>query len=264
MSIRSQLLSDLKLWFNGYVGRFTSDDPKIQENFDLKAMHTLRVCAAARDIGTSLELSETDLRLAEISALLHDIGRFEQYRTYRTFVDSKSENHAALGVKILQTEYPLQNFDPADAETILKLVQCHNRAVLPPDESDRFLFFLKLLRDADKVDIWHVVTEYYGECGRSRNQGLELDLPDEDRVSDGACEALMQGRLVKMTELETLNDFKLMQLAWIYDLNFPRTFEIVKERRYLEKIRQALPKDSQRVTEIYQQVCGYLERNCLS
>jgi hypothetical protein len=64
-----------------------------------------------------------------------------------------------------------------------------------------------------------------------------------------------------MNDLETLDDFKLLQLAWVYDLNFPRTFEIVKERKYLEKIRQALPKDSRRVAEIYKHVQDYLERH---
>jgi HD superfamily phosphodiesterase len=51
-----------------------------------------------RDIGKSIALSQQDLIVDEAAALLHDIGRFEQYRRYQAFVDSKSENHAALGV----------------------------------------------------------------------------------------------------------------------------------------------------------------------
>lgn len=252
--------SDLKSWFHDYVRRFNSDDPELKENINLKIRHTLRVCQAAGDIGRSLELSEDDLFLAEISALFHDIGRFEQYRTYRTFADHKSEDHAALGVKILQKEHVLQNFDQADGEMILKLVQYHNRAALPTDENERVLFFLKLLRDADKVDIWHVVTDYYEESGGKRNPAIELDLPDEDRISNGPYQALMQGRLVKMADLQTLNDFKLLQIGWIYDLNFPRSFEIVQERHYLEKIRKALPKNSPRVDEVYNQIQDYLQR----
>ena len=91
----------MKAWFDEYRHRFDSDDSTLQENIDLKAEHTRRVCEAIRDIGRSLCLSEEDLCLAEACGLLHDIGRFEQYRQYRTFADYKSQNHATLGV------YPL-------------------------------------------------------------------------------------------------------------------------------------------------------------
>ena len=64
-----------------------------------------------------------------------------------------------------------------------------------------------------------------------------------------------------MTDLKTLNDFKLLQLGWVYDLNFRRTFQIVRERRYLEKIRQVLPQSSVRMEEVYDRVNAYLERH---
>jgi hypothetical protein len=44
-----------------------------------------------------------------------------------------------------------------------------------------------------------------------------------------------------MNKMRTLNDFKLLQLGWIYDLNFPVTVKIIKERQYLEAIRKSLP-----------------------
>ena len=255
------LLPELKLWFEDYVSRFTSDDPLVQENIELKAEHTLRVCEAIKDIGASLDLSGEELCLAEIAALLHDIGRFEQYRRYRTFADYQSEDHARLGVQVIRAERPLQDLEQAKADMILRVVGYHNRANLPQEEEAHCLFFLKLLRDADKVDIWHVVTEYYQNSRKSRNPALELDLPDDDRVSDSALEALMKGNLVQMTDLKTLNDFKLLQLGWVYDLNFRRTFQIVRERRYLEKIRQVLPQSSFRMGEVYDRVNAYLERH---
>ena len=42
------------------------------------------------------------MRIAEAVALLHDVGRFEQYKRYGTFNDRKSVNHAALGVEIMK------------------------------------------------------------------------------------------------------------------------------------------------------------------
>ena len=64
-----------------------------------------------------------------------------------------------------------------------------------------------------------------------------------------------------MADVKTLNDFKLLQIGWVYDINFPRTFQIVRENGYLEMIRDALPETSVRVAEIYQQARTHLERN---
>jgi hypothetical protein len=260
MDARS-LLPGLKAWFEDYIRRLSSDDPTIQKGIDLKIDHTRRVCETIVHIGGTLDLSREDLCMAEASALLHDIGRFEQYRRFRTFSDYRSEDHAALGLKVIQANRVLQGLDPAVAEIIVRVVRYHNHAVLPVGEDERSLFFLKLLRDADKVDIWRVVTDYYQNAGDNRNQTIELDLPDRPRVSDSVYEALMKGRPAQMADLKTLNDFKLLQIGWIYDINFPRTFQIVRENGYLEMIRDALPQGSVRVAEIYERARAHLERN---
>ncbi|PKN62500.1 MAG: hypothetical protein CVU57_23970 [Deltaproteobacteria bacterium HGW-Deltaproteobacteria-15] len=57
-----------------------------------------------------------------------------------------------------------------------------------------------------------------------------------------------------------MHDFKLLQIGWIYDVNFPRTFQVVREKRYLEKIRDALPR-SRRISEAYKLARVHLERN---
>ncbi|MFC1859346.1 HD domain-containing protein [Thermodesulfobacteriota bacterium] len=255
------VLPRLKTWFEDYIWQFSSDDPMVQKSMDLKALHTRRVCEAIMDIGGSLDLSREDLCMAETSALLHDIGRFEQYRRHRTFSDDRSEDHAALGVKVIQANRVLRGLEPAKTEIILRVVGYHNRIALPAEEEERGLFFLKLLRDADKVDIWHVVTDYYQNAGSNRNQAIELDLPDRPHISDSVCKALMKGRLVKMADLKTLNDFKLLQIGWLYDVNFSRTFQIVRENGYLEMIRDVLPQASVRVTKIYERARAYLLRH---
>jgi putative nucleotidyltransferase with HDIG domain len=255
------IMPRLWAWFEDYVSRFAFDDRVIRENMDLKAEHTRRVCEAIVNIGESLDLSREDLCIAEACALLHDIGRFEQYSRYGTFSDYRSEDHAALGAKIIQQNRALHGFEPGVADIIIRVVRYHNRALLPVGEEARCLFFLKLLRDADKVDIWRVVTDYYNSAGNSRNQTIELDLPDIERVSDPVYTSLMKGKIVRMGDLKTLNDFKLLQIGWVYDINFPRTFQIVREKGYLEKIRDALPRTCVRATQIYERARAYLERN---
>ncbi|MBW1784911.1 MAG: HD domain-containing protein [Deltaproteobacteria bacterium] len=261
MDIRTAV-TRLTLWFEEYVRQFASSDLRVQENMDLKAGHTRRVCSVILDIGASLNLPIEDLCTAEAAGLLHDIGRFEQYKQYGTFVDHRSEDHAALGVKVIQKTRVLEQLGAFDSEIIMQVVGAHNRAGLPAGADERVLFFLQIVRDADKIDIWRVVTSYYRNAARQRNHALELDLPDRPYISEPVYEALMKGRLVKMKDLKTLNDFKLLQMAWVYDLNFPRAFQIVRDNGYLEWIRDAISFESSRIMNVYMRARSHLDRHC--
>jgi len=259
--IEQRTLLRLKNWFGEYVKTFRTEDFDCQQNINLKEEHTARVCLEIIDIGKSLDLNQTDLYLAEVMALFHDVGRFEQYAKYRTFFDLVSEDHAALGVKVLKEHKVLEEIDPLTRDLIFKVILYHNRAELPEDETEECLFFAKLLRDADKLDIWRVVTDYYHNKNGRQNSSIELDLPDIPKISDEVCQDLLAGEIVKATSIKTLNDFKLLQIGWIYDVNFPRTFQIIKERGYIEKIISVLPQ-TETVMEIYSQVKSFLERHC--
>jgi HD-GYP domain-containing protein (c-di-GMP phosphodiesterase class II) len=91
--LNKEVLSALKAWFSEYVKIFRSEDPVTQQNMDMKEHHSRRVCAEIKEIGKSLDLNQEDLHLAEVIALLHDVGRFVQYARYGTFLDLRSEDH---------------------------------------------------------------------------------------------------------------------------------------------------------------------------
>jgi putative nucleotidyltransferase with HDIG domain len=247
----------LKGWFSGYVQTFKSVDDDLEQNTVLKEKHTERVCGEILNIGEKLGLNDQDLCLAEIIALLHDIGRFEQYARHRTFVDFHSVNHAEHGIKILQKNGVLKGFDDSKRDLILRIISYHNRAALPQKETKRCLFFTKLLRDADKLDIWRVVTDYYQRKDGKRNNSIELGLPDTPGISDDAYNDLIEGKIVEVTHLKNLNDFKLLQIGWVYDINFTPTFQCIKERRYIEMIRDVLP-ESQKRESLFSVVQSYL------
>lgn len=257
-------LKKLTTRFKEYVNGFASDDQDVQENIDLKKNHTLRVCNAILDIGNSIDLNEEEMNIAEACALLHDIGRFEQYRRYGTFADSKSENHAALGVRIIREHGFLNNFAPEAQKIIIRAVGCHNMFSIPDKNNRDWILFLKLVRDADKVDILYVVTEYYKNSVSGSNKVLELHLPDTDIISENIYAPLAKGQIALVENLCSLNDFKLYQMGWIYDMNFSRSLQIVRERGYLEMIRDALPKSSVEADKVYQVTCDYLDKKVLA
>lgn len=254
-------LSYLFSWFENYVNKFKSTDKNYNQNINLKKEHTYRVCSEIARLGKSLNLNKEDLNLAKTIALLHDVGRFEQYDRYHTFADAKSEDHAQLGVKIIRQKNVLQDLNPSTRDLILCTISYHNRPALPENETDKCLFLTKLLRDADKLDILYVVTDYYQNGSESPNESLELELPDNPQISDEVYNDLILGRTVNAQHIQTLNDFKLLQMAWIYDVNFPLTFQLIRKRRYLKKIRDALP-HSEEIQKVYSTVKSYLDKNC--
>ncbi len=237
-------LKNIRNWFSDYVLSFKGSGTDLLENVNLKELHTQKVCEAIIEIGKSLGLNEEELQLAEIIALFHDVGRFEQYKTYGTFMDGKSVNHAELGIEILLKNKVLDNLSKEKQELILKALKYHNRALLPGDETQECLFFSKLLRDADKLDIYRVVTEYYTDRknGGRQSNAIELNLPDTPDISENVHRSVLNKKSVNFDDVRSLNDFKLLQLAWIFDVNFSMSFRHIKSKKYLGIIHASMSK----------------------
>lgn len=238
--MKTKALDTLKQQFFDYADAFI--DPGVADGpHVLKRDHTLRVCREIVDIGEALGLSGSDLILAQAIALLHDIGRFEQFKRYNTFFDPASINHAALGVEIIEAQRFLDPLAPEEKKLIIDAVKFHNAADLPGDRDGRTLFFMGLIRDADKLDIWKVVIDHYLNHGKKADKFIELGLEDRGGYSPEALQALFERRFVRSAAVKQLNDFKLMQISWVFDLNFTPTIARVKARQYIEKIASTMP-----------------------
>lgn len=82
--------------FQDYLDSFDRENDKIK----LKIVHTEGVVCCAAEIARRMNLSEEDKYLAELIALLHDIGRFEQIRQFDSF-EPTTMDHASYGVELL-------------------------------------------------------------------------------------------------------------------------------------------------------------------
>ena len=154
-----ELLKKMHSWMTAYMNRFVTDDDVVMQGIRIKMIHTGYVTAIARELAEHLQLSPRDVQLAEIMGLFHDVGRFRQYSIYKTFNDSQSEDHADLGLKVLAEEMPyLQELPPEDAELVRFAIQNHNKKEIAPAKDQRQLVFARLLRDADKLDIYRVLS----------------------------------------------------------------------------------------------------------
>ncbi|MDM8537361.1 HD domain-containing protein [Desulfobacterales bacterium HSG17] len=229
-----------RAWFSEYVSRYLKNDQEYDYAVTLKKDHTERVCENIIQLGKALNLSEQDMILAETIALFHDLGRFRQYAEYGTFKDADSENHAKLSVRELALNKVLAGCSSTERRTVVKAVAWHNALNLPGNVDEKDLFFMKLIRDADKLDIWGVFADLYKD--KKHNSVVELGLPDLPVCSENAIESLMQGRMVRLENIKTLNDFKLLQLSWVYDINFSQSLVIANQRKDLDIICDSLPR----------------------
>jgi len=236
----------LKRWFADYCASFSLPTEVDQRNISIKREHTHQVCLNAVRIAEDLGLIAPEARLSEAIALFHDVGRFPQYQQHKTFDDSISVNHAVLGTKVLLENNVLGGLSKHEQDIIVRSVTLHNIFTLPEGLDEKSLLFARLIRDADKLDILRVVIEYFGQDEGSRAEAVALGLPDvPEEYSQEVLACLVRGEMARKDALTTLNDFKLLQLAWLYDLNFTCSLWMVVERDYIRKIAEMLPRNEE-------------------
>jgi hypothetical protein len=252
-----------KKWFSAYCKSFYSPDIEDQKNISLKEHHTERVCENIVEISRRLSLDGHKTMLAEAVALFHDIGRFPQYAQYKTFRDSVSVNHGLLGAQTLLKEGVLHSLPENEQELIIEAVKFHNTFSIPQKAHNDNVFFIKLIRDADKLDIWRVFIEYYESPDKSTAPAITLGLPDIPEYSKDILPYLSQKRVVSLSQLKTVNDFKILQLSWLYDLNFTPSFQLFSERDYLSRMTSQLPQTGE-IQEIARSLENFIKQRLQS
>ena len=255
-----QFVDNLKAWFTEYVSGFYGDDEYVNANIKLKEDHTHRTCAEMLHLAAELGLDPSKTSIAEAVALLHDIGRFEQFAQYRTYHDPRSTDHCALGAEVLARTGVLGSLDTDESSSIETAVRYHGCRLVPADLTGDPLLFTQMVRDIDKIDIFQIMTDNYGVYKKDPAAFmLEIELPDTPEYSQHVIDALLAEHPIAYSELRTLNDMMLCQLGWVYDVNFPATFRRINERRYLEQILGFLPATAD-IEKVARKVLTYVQK----
>ncbi|MFC1672029.1 HD domain-containing protein [Planctomycetota bacterium] len=255
--ITTQQFTTYRTWFDTTLARFKELHPNDLAKIELKEHHALRVCREIVDLAESEELSDDYVRLAKTAALLHDVGRIEQYAEHGEVLDLHSEDHAQLGIALLRRENVLNDLDADTRDLICRVISYHNRAGLPENETERCLLFTKLLRDADKLDILEIMIHYYEHPEDSVEELITLRLNNTPEVSPEVIADLESRSIVKAEHLKTSADLKMLQMGWSYDIYFPHTFRQFAEREYLAKILKHVPHPPE-VLAVYEALRSYI------
>ncbi len=238
-----QEFARLRERFNTYVDTFRDVDAKLHPMMELKLQHSLRVADEARGIATDLGWTESEVILAETTGLFHDVGRFLQYQKYQTYYDPKSVNHGCLGFQILRDSDWLNQSGNDEKTIILESVRLHNVHSLPADLSEDLKRFVNLVRDADKLDIYHVVNSAFDKDNLKDNPGIMWNMPRDFSPDSVILQDLRHRRQASYLDVKSQADFCLLQLCWIYDLNYQPALRRIHERNIVDRLAGRLPEN---------------------
>lgn len=239
--------------------KYANDYLELSNMCRLKVNHTLRVVDLCERIAISLDLSTEDVELAKLCGLLHDIARFEQWKRYKTFADSKSIDHGDLGVEILKQDNFIRKFnkDISLDDLILKTVKNHNKYKIEEGLTEREKLFCNIVRDADKIDIiyLYIIEETIVDVG-------------DDYISEKIYNQIHQNTMIVRVDKKTKADTLCISLGFVFDINYTESFKILKETNYLNKEidiyqnKQINKKLKEQLENIRTIINNYIDRRC--
>ena len=243
-------IENAKKVFDEYVSNY---DPTVGR-IKLKIEHIKRVAVNIKNIALEQGLDSEQIKLAEIIGLLHDIGRFEQVRLYDTFSDKISVNHGEYGVKVLFKDGLINKFklSEKDKEIVKLAILNHNRDKIQEGLDDEQLLYAKMIRDADKLDI------YYTMCKYDFKDTFWYPDFDCEEISDLIMNEFKNDKKVNYADIKNNADVIVIFYAYVYDLYFETTKNILKEKNYLEKFTEKVCKNF-KSEKIHTQVKEILE-----
>lgn len=247
--------------FDAYALRHAGLDGVLHPVQELKRAHSRRVAEEARAIAVELDWPAGELNAAEALGWLHDVARFPQYARFRTLEDRRSFDHGAHGADVVTQAGWLDGIGlaPALRDAILDGIRWHNRKTMPDGLPEDSLRFLRLIRDADKLDILRVIGEALRDNRLRDYPELLFNIALDGPPSADLAEEILTTRVGSYERVRSWADMTLIRLTWIHDVNYDATLRRLRERGWLAEIVRDLP-DTPAVAAIVRDALGAVER----
>ena len=229
-------------WFEEYTQSYPSEDVEVEANLRYKKEHSLRVRDYMLTLGRDLQLDTNQMLLAEVIGLFHDVGRFEQYVKYHTFKDHESEDHAELGLLVLEREQIFSGrVSELEKKIILTAIKNHNQLVI---QEDMWRGLLYCFASSYGIRInWIFLTRsliFMRIPSETPYLAVEENHKDE-RYSPEIIQGILSGKQISYTSVKTPVDLKLIRLSWLLNLTFPAALEIAKKKEFFGRLKAFIP-----------------------
>ena len=231
--------------FEDYVNSFNILDKGINR----KLFHSKRVAIINAKLAMDLKWSLDDVKLAKQIGLLHDIGRFDEWKKFKKYGKTKFD-HGEHGINILKSNNYINKFNvlkEADKDILYEAIYYHNKYQLPKNINKH----AKLLRDADKIDILYLHT--------INNKLYSYNNNYSNIISSKIHKDFMEEKCILVEDVNTYAEFIVLTLAFIYDINYEYSIKIIKENNFINKIYNKL--DNKEIYEAYfNKINNYIEK----
>lgn len=235
--------------FDEYTSKFDLDNKMMK----LKYNHSYRVKDISNLLAKKLRLDEENIKLATLIGLLHDIGRFEQIKKYGTYSDINTIDHGDFGAYLLFNKGLISNFtiDVQNYDIIKECVKCHNKYCIDNEKmyDEKTLTQLKIIRDADKLDILNIFANLN-----------ETDVNSDGSISKEVENQFFNNEILDNRSKKTNADKIIGIISYIYDINFKESFEYIKQQDFIEKIYDRI-EDKKMFKQYFEHAKNYIEQN---
>lgn len=232
---------DAEKLFLDYTSGFDKNTGRIR----LKILHSLKVAEVMDRLTKMLGLSEHDAYLAHITAVFHDIGRFEQVTKYNTFNDQISEDHAAIACRVLTEKNFLSELPKNEQHMILKAIENHNKYIIEDGLDSKTLLLANLIRDADKIDILRV----FATEDPVDTMGESADQVSKETISPEVYKRIMAHEQIPKSIRKTGLDFWIGFLGFIYNLYYKESLHIIAKDKYYLRPFESVTFQNERTKE---------------
>lgn len=237
---------ELKRIFTDYVFKnYDMEDIGISRKY----YHSLRVMEIAEELAVKNNFSESDKNLSIIIGLLHDYARFPQWKKYKTYDDLKSIDHGDLAVELLFDNKKIEEFNvkKEDYDEIYDAIKNHNKLEVIDNLSVHNKLLCKLIRDADKLDILYLY-------------GVDMNLfkQDDEDISEKVKKDFFNNIQIDKRDLNSKNDNIVLDLSFIFDLNFSSSYKFIKDNNIMKKLWERV-EDKEKFKEYFDYANKYIE-----
>lgn len=202
------------------------------DGIDRKYFHSFRVMNLSRKIAESLNLDEEQVNLATLIGLLHDIARFEEFTRFSSFKVANKFDHGDYAIDVLKENKFIRKFIQTDKydDIIFTAIRNHNKFDFEENLDEEKLLYCKIIKDADKIDILYEATVFFW------NKEEEKESIKVSPILDSYFEQFLDNKLIFRVPNQTTIDEIVVCAAFIFDLNFKYSFEVLKSEDYINKI----------------------------
>lgn len=211
--------------------KYTSNYDLKNEKIKRKKDHSLRVMEISEQIAKKLGLKQEEIELATLIGLIHDIARFEQYTQFQKLNGRSSFDHGDYGVEILNKD--IRKYIETDQydEIIKKAIKNHNKYKIEEGLTKKEKLFTKIIRDADKLDIFYEAVNIFWID--------EVEMIENSKIDDNIEKQFNKLKQIKIENSKYKNNSinkVITIIAFIFDMNFKESFEILKEKDYINQM----------------------------